>query len=142
MKKIIFILMSIAFILVLTQCGEKEDVKPIEATVLQDTTITTVTPSSDTSVKFTLYSKRVPYIWKRVVNGKWVQDTIKTNNAVKYEPYDKRNLGIGYWATMNLNGKSTDSLHIIGEYKGKMTQMASLKGQSAAYCLLDAIKPL
>lgn len=95
----------------------------------------------DTLVKFTLYSKRVPYIWKREIKGIWTQDTVKTNNAVKYEPYDNNNLGIGYWVTMNLAGISTDSLHIIGEYNGRTTQMSSLKGQSAAYVLLNAIGP-
>ncbi len=95
----------------------------------------------DTLVKFTLYSKRVPYIWKREVKGVWVQDTIKTNNATKYEPYDTNNYGIGYWVTMNLNGIYTDSLHIIGEYNGRKTEMTSLKGQSAAYVLINAIGP-
>lgn len=96
---------------------------------------------SDTLVKFTLYSKRTPYIWKRVVAGYWVQDTIKTNSAVKYEPFDSTNFGYGYWVTMNLAGISTDSLHITGQYKNKTTQMASPKYQSAAYVLLDNLKP-
>lgn len=143
MKKITFILMSIAFVLVLSNCGKKETVSPKIASI-QDSTgtdSTIVVIPTDTLVKFTLYSKRVPYIWKRMVKNVWVQDTIKTNNAVKYEPFDTKNLGTGYWVTMNLKGISTDSLHIIGEYKGKMTQMASPKGQSAAYALLDNIKP-
>lgn len=100
----------------------------------------TVNPH-DTMVKFTLYSKRVPYIWKRVVNTVWVQDTIKTNDAIRYENYDVRNLGIGYWATMNLAGINTDSMHIKAEYKGKTTQMSSLPHLSAAYVLLDNVKP-
>ena len=97
----------------------------------------------DTLVKFTLYSKRVPYIWKREIKGAWVQDTIKTNNAVKYEVWDQLSYaqGVGYWVTMNTNGISTDSLHVMGAYKGRVTQMASLKGQSAAYVVLSAIGP-
>ncbi len=95
---------------------------------------------NDTLVKFTLYSKRTPYIWKRMVNNSWVQDTIKTNSAVRYEPFVTANFGIGYWVTMNLAGISTDSLHITGEYRNKITQMTSLKYQSAAYVLLDNLK--
>lgn len=104
---------------------------------------TVVQPTTDTLVKFTLYSKRVPYIWKREINGSWVQDTVKTNSAIKYEIFDQSNerQGFGYWATMNTFGISTDSLHIIGEYKGRITQMASIHGQSAAYVVLSAIGP-
>lgn len=97
--------------------------------------------ASDTCVVFTMYSKRVPYIWKRMVNRAWVQDTIKTNHATRYEPYDTRNNGIGYWVTMNLAGIPTDSLYISAEYKGKETHMSSLPRQSAAYVLLDNVAP-
>jgi hypothetical protein len=127
---------AFALLLAVAGCGEKEEVVP-------DQTIpNTHTPNpNDTLVKFTLYSKRVPYIWKRVVEGDWVQDTIKTNSAVRYEPFDADNYGYGYWVTMNLNGQPTDSLHIKGEYKGKSTEMSSLPGQSAAYVLLDDLEP-
>jgi hypothetical protein len=127
---------SIAAIIVLglTRCANKKDApEPVQS-------ITQQLSASDTLVKFTLYSKRVPYIWKRVVNNNWVEDTIKTNGAVRYEPFDSANFGYGYWATMNLAGLPTDSLHIIGQYKNKTTQMASPKYQSAAYVLLDDLK--
>jgi hypothetical protein len=91
-------------------------------------------------VKFTLYSNRVPYIWKRRVNGAWVEDTIKVNAVYRYESYDKLNLGYGYWVTMNLSGKPTDSLSIKAVCRGKETQMSSPKGQSAAYVLLNNLK--
>jgi hypothetical protein len=124
----------VIFCLAFTRCtNKKDDPEPV---IPSGPTLS----ANDTLVKFTLYSKRVPYIWKRVVAGNWVQDTIKTNGAVKYEPFDSSNFGIGYWATMNLAGVSTDSLHIIGEYKGKLTQMASVKYQSAAYVLLDNLR--
>jgi hypothetical protein len=137
MKKIYLIL--VLFGLALFAC-DKEEITP-NTTVIQDTTTGPVYNPNDSLVKFTLYSNRVPFIWKRVVNGLWLQDTIKTNNAVKYEPFITNNFGVGYWVTMNLAGIPSDSLHIIGEYKGKSTQMASPKYQSAAYVLLDNIKP-
>jgi hypothetical protein len=132
MKKLLFVFA----LLTMMACGEKEEVVP-------DQTVPNVTAPNpnDTLVKFTLYSNRVPFIYKRMVNSVWVQDTIKTNNAVRYEPFDTDHYGYGYFVTMNLSGQPTDSLHIIGEYKGKLTQMASPKYQSAAYVLLDNVKP-
>jgi len=137
MKKILILLFTAVALFFIVSCEKSEDVIPQDA-------IASPTPPpnpNDTLVKFTLYSNCVPYIWKRMVNLVWVQDTIKTNNAVRYEPFDKKHYGYGYWGTMNLAGIPTDSIHIIGEYKGKITQMASLKYQSAAYVLLDNIKP-
>jgi hypothetical protein len=133
MKKLLLIFIAILSLTVFS-CEEKDEVVP-------DQTVPNNFNPLDTMVKFTLYSNRVPYIWKRMVNSNWVQDTIKTNNAVRYEAFDVDHFGYGYWVTMNLVGQSTDSLHIIGEYKGKTTQKASLKYQSAAYVLLDDIKP-
>ncbi len=127
MKKIIYFIIALV---VIVACKKQE--------VVPDSLVSApIIIANDTLVKFTLYSNRIPYIWKRVVKSKWVQDTIKTNAAIKYEPFDSLNFGYGYWVTMNLAGKSTDSLHITGEYKGKTTQMASPKYQSAAYVLLD-----
>lgn len=142
MKNLLFIL-SIVFIM--TSCGE-EDPQPSQPAVQvivipqPDNNDTITDPVTDGKVKFTLYSNRVPYIWKRVVNGNWIQDSIKTNNAVVYEPYDTRNMGIGYFVTMNTSGKQTDSLHIKAEYNGKVTQMASVKLQSFAFVKLDDLK--
>ncbi len=127
MKKIL--LLALLPLLFLISCGKEDQPQP--------------TPAPDPhagEVKFTLYSKRVPYIWKRKVNLVWVQDTIRTNNAVVYEPFDTRNLGAGYWVTMNLAGLPTDSLHIKGEYNGRITQMSSPVRQSAAYVLLDNLQ--
>ena len=145
MKNILFIL-SIIFIM--TSCGE-DDPQPSQPAVQASVTPqanaphpTNPTPTVDhtNDVKFTLYSNRVPYIWKRVVNGNWVQDSIKTNDAVVYEPYDTRNMGIGYFVTMNTSGKSTDSLHIKAEYQGRTAEMSSVKLQSFAYVKLDDLK--
>lgn len=143
MKKLLLII-SIAILVF--SCGKKSnDPQPQQRTATvttpADTTQPTVQPTSpDSAVMFTLYSNRVPYIWKRVVNTVWVQDTIKTNHAVRYEPYDTRNMGIGYFVTMNLAGQSKDSLHIIETYNGKTAQMASVKGQSFAFVKLDNVK--
>lgn len=122
-------LIIMALVVIFTTACKKDDAARI-----------TINPS-DTAVMFTMYSKRVPYIWKRVVNGVWKQDTIRTNEAVRFEPYDTRNLGIGYWATMNLAGVPTDSLYIRADYKGRHTEMSSLRGQSAAYVLIDNVRP-
>lgn len=132
MKKIFIILT----ILTVFACSKKEDdPQPNFRT-------TTVAPEDDTTlIKITMYSNRVPFIYHRQVNRKWVDDTIKTNAAVRYEAYDILNKGIGYWATMNLQGKNTDSLYIQMDYRGKTTHMSSLKGQSAAYVLIDNVKP-
>lgn len=146
MKNLLFIL-SIIFIM--ASCGEEDPQptpqnNPVAVQVIPSTpdTVTTQPPTVDhtNDVKFTLYSNRVPFIWKRVVNGIWVQDSIKTNNAVVYEPYDTRNMGIGYFVTMNLSGKPTDSLHIKAEYGLKVSEMSSVKGQSFAFVKLDDLR--
>src|SRR6267378_2918741 len=136
MKKITHYLLFIAIAAISFNCSKKEDVTPTAQPAPQQQQIN----ATDTLVKFTLFSNRVPFIYKRMVHKVWVQDTIKTNNAVRYETFDTYNYGYGYWVTMNLAGKSTDSLHITGEYKGKITQMSSPKYQSAAYVLIDNIK--
>lgn len=130
-------LFILAVIICLLASCKKDNVSPVPAPA---TTTAQVNPH-DTMIKFTLYSNRTPYIWKREVKGVWVQDTIKTNNAVVYENWDSAQLGVGYWATMNTHGLTTDSLHIMAEYKGKTTQMSSLPHLSAAYVLEDNIKP-
>lgn len=131
MKKLLFILIaSVAFV----SC-DKLYIDPIPEPVLSRL-------EADTSVvKFTLHSKRVPFIWKRRVEGVWVEDTIKVNQVFRYEIFDPRNYGYGYWVTMNLSGISTDSLYIKAECHGKTTQMSSLRGQSAAYVLIDNVRP-
>jgi len=138
MKKLLFI--ALASIL-LTSCGEDDEPIPqtnITATVIGDTTNTNETDT--TLVKFTLYSNRVPYIWKRVVNGNWMQDTIKTNNAVRYEPYDTRNMGIGYFVTMNTSGLSTDVMSIRADYQHKSALNNSAQGMSHAFVRLNDLK--
>lgn len=140
MKKLL-LLISIASVLLIS-CGEDDAPQPnqnITTTVIDDTT--NINQEDDTTlVKFTLYSNRVPYIWKRVVNGNWMQDTIKTNDAVRYEPYDTRNMGIGYFVTMNTSGRSTDVLSIKADYQGKTTSMNSVSGQSFAFVKLDDLR--
>lgn len=132
MKKLILII-SIAL---LFSCGGKDDA-PQPARQIPQTTH--VLPA-DSAVMFTLYSKRIPYIWKRVVNTVWVQDTIKTNHAVRYEPFDTRNMGIGYFATMNLSGINTDSMSVRIDYNGKSYTNISTKGLSFAFVRLDNVQ--
>jgi hypothetical protein len=136
--KNLLIALSIAFLL--TSCGEDDAPQPqITATVIDVTT--NLNQEDDTTlVKFTLYSNRVPYIWKRVVNGNWVQDTIKTNNAVKYEPYDTRNLAYGYFVTFNTSGKNTDVMSIRADYQGKSASKNSVPGLSFAFVKLTDLK--
>lgn len=139
MKKLL-LLISIASVLLIS-CGE-DDPQPnqnITTTVIPDTT--NINQEDDTTlVKFTLYSNRVPYIWKRVVNGNWMQDTIKTNNAIKYEPYDTRNMGIGYFVTFNTSVKNTDVVSIRADYQGKMAINNSVQGLSFAFVKLDDLR--
>ncbi len=137
MKNILLI--ALASIL-LVSCGEDDEPTPnITATVINDTT--NINQEDDTTlVKFTLYSNRVPYIWKRVVNGNWMQDTIKTNSAVRYEPYDTRNMGIGYFATMNTSGQNTDVMSIRADYQHKSALNNSAQGMSHAFVRLNDLK--
>lgn len=139
MKKLLFAL-SIVFLL--ASCGEDDEPTPkITTTVIPDSTAPGYDPAQDpTMVKFTLYSNRVPYIWKRVVNGNWIQDTIKANDAIKYEPYDTRNMGIGYFVTFNTSGKNTDVMSIRADYQGKSASNNSVQGLSFAFVKLNDLK--
>lgn len=137
-------ILSISILIVsfmITSCGEDDAPQPAQQSITaqQDTVTPPADPNSD-KVKFTLYSNRVPYIWKRVVNGKWVQDSIKTNSAIVYEPYDTRNMGIGYFVTFNTSGQNTDVMSIRADYNGKVAINNSVKGLSFAFVKLDDLK--
>ncbi len=136
MKKLLLI---ISITTLLFSCGSKDDT-PQPAQQITPTTPTGHVLPADSAVMFTLYSKRVPYIWKRVVNTVWVQDTIKTNHATRYEPFDTRNMGIGYFVTMNLSGIKTDSMSIRIDYNNKSYLNTSVKGLSFAFVKLDNVK--
>lgn len=141
MKKILLIIFAIVIVV---SC-KKNDVTPNTSNI----STSTITNANDTLVKFTIYSKRTPYLFEHpkgsysyqgVTISGFIYDTIKTNSAVIYLPFDKKNFGIGYWVTMELSGIPTDSLSITAEYKGKTTYMVSHKGTSFAEVLLDDIK--
>jgi hypothetical protein len=136
------LLLALSIVFLLASCGEDDEPQPnnqITKTVIPDTT--NINQEDDTTlVKFTLYSNRVPYIWKRVVNGNWMQDTIKDNNAVRYEPYDTRNMGVGYFVTMNTSGRNTDVMSIRADYQGKSALNNSAQGLSFAFVKLDNLR--
>lgn len=133
MKKL---LLALSIVFLLASCGEDDAPQP---QTMNNPTV--IDPEDDpTMVKFTLYSNRVPFVFRREVNNVWKSDSIKTNNAVIYEPYDVRHLGAGFFVTHNTSGQSTDQLSIQADYQGKTTYSHSAQGLSFAFVLLDDLE--